>query len=59
MAINDQGVNHKIFKAVVVALNDENFNSAQAVTVGTRKVALRCHVIIMSVDRRRVYRSVR
>jgi hypothetical protein len=50
MPVHDQGIDDQVFKTIVMALNDEVFESTKTVAVGCSEVALRSHVVIVPVD---------
>ena len=58
MAINDEGVDHKIFEAVVVSLDNKVIEPPKAVAVSAGEVSLRGHVVVVPVDRRCLHRGV-
>jgi hypothetical protein len=50
VAVHDQGIDNQVFKPVIVSLYNQVFKPAKAVAMRSREVALRGHVVIVSIN---------
>lgn len=58
MAVDDQSVNNKVLKSVVMTLNDKIFQPTQIVAMCAGKISLRANEIVVTIDSCRMDRSI-